>query len=107
MNGPLVIARAVHFAATMLLTGALTFRCFVAAPVFQAKVGAALGTLTSREQRILRMRFGIGEKAEHTLEEVGQVFGVTRERIRQIEAKALGRLRHVSRSAQLRALVET
>jgi RNA polymerase primary sigma factor len=72
-----------------------------------AQVAAALGTLSSREQRILRMRFGIGGKDEHTLEEVGQVFGVTRERIRQIEAKALGRLRHPSRSAQLRTLVET
>src|SRR5215831_4502808 len=72
-----------------------------------AKVSAALGTLSSREQRILRMRFGIGEKEAHTLEEVGQVFGVTRERIRQIEAKALGRLRHASGSAYLRALVET
>jgi RNA polymerase primary sigma factor len=71
-----------------------------------AKISAALGTLSSREQRILRMRFGIGEKEEHTLEEVGRAFGVTRERIRQIEAKALGRLRHPSRSGHLRLLME-
>jgi RNA polymerase primary sigma factor len=54
----------------------------------------ALAELTPREQRILRMRFGIGDARDHTLEEVGQVFGVTRERIRQIEAKALEKLRH-------------
>ena len=51
-------------------------------------------TLTTREERVLRMRFGIGEKADHTLEEVGHEFTVTRERIRQIEAKALNKLRH-------------
>jgi len=62
----------------------------------------ALSTLTSREEKVLRMRFGIGEKADHTLEEVGQDFDVTRERIRQIEEKALRKLRHHTRSKKLR-----
>jgi RNA polymerase primary sigma factor len=61
-----------------------------------------LKTLTPREEKVLRMRFGIGEKSDHTLEEVGQDFEVTRERIRQIEAKALRKLRHPSK--QLREI---
>jgi RNA polymerase primary sigma factor len=65
-----------------------------------------LKTLTPREEKVLRMRFGIGEKSDHTLEEVGQDFDVTRERIRQIEAKALRKLRHPSRSKQLRSFVD-
>ena len=65
-----------------------------------------LKTLTPREEKILRMRFGIGENSEHTLEEVGRHFKVTRERIRQIEAKALDRLRHPSRLALLQDLVD-
>lgn len=65
-----------------------------------------LSTLTVREERVLRMRFGIGEKSDHTLEEVGQDFDVTRERIRQIEAKALRKLRHPSRSRQLKSFLE-
>jgi len=65
-----------------------------------------LATLTPREEKVLRMRFGIGEKADHTLEEVGQDFEVTRERIRQIEAKALRKLRHPSRSKRLKAFIE-
>jgi RNA polymerase primary sigma factor len=65
-----------------------------------------LATLTPREEKVLRMRFGIGEKADHTLEEVGQDFEVTRERIRQIEAKALRKLRHPSRSKKLRTFIE-
>ncbi|HUT55668.1 MAG TPA: RNA polymerase sigma factor RpoD [bacterium] len=65
-----------------------------------------LQTLTPREEKVLRMRFGIGEKADHTLEEVGQDFDVTRERIRQIEAKALRKLRHVSRSKKLKIFIE-
>jgi RNA polymerase primary sigma factor len=65
-----------------------------------------LATLTPREEKVLRMRFGIGEKADHTLEEVGQDFDVTRERIRQIEAKALRKLRHPSRSKKLRVFLE-
>jgi len=65
-----------------------------------------LATLTPREERVLRMRFGIGQSADHTLEEVGQDFEVTRERIRQIEAKALRKLRHPSRSKRLRSFLE-
>jgi len=65
-----------------------------------------LRTLTPREEKVLRMRFGIGEKADHTLEEVGRDFNVTRERIRQIEAKALRKLRHPSRSKKLRSFIE-
>ena len=67
----------------------------------------ALATLTPREEKVLRMRFGIGERSDHTLEEVGQNFDVTRERIRQIEAKALRKLRHPSRSKKLRAFMES
>ena len=67
----------------------------------------ALATLTPREEKVLRMRFGIGERSDHTLEEVGQNFDVTRERIRQIEAKALRKLRHPSRSKKLRAFIES
>ena len=66
-----------------------------------------LSTLTTREERVLRMRFGIGEESDHTLEEVGQDFNVTRERIRQIEAKALRKLRHPSRSDKLKNFVDT
>ena len=66
-----------------------------------------LATLTPREEKVLRMRFGIGEKADHTLEEVGQDFSVTRERIRQIEAKALRKLRHPTRSRKLKNFIDT
>jgi RNA polymerase primary sigma factor len=65
-----------------------------------------LSTLTPREEKVLRMRFGIGARSDHTLEEVGQDFDVTRERIRQIEAKALRKLRHPSRSNKLRSFIE-
>jgi RNA polymerase primary sigma factor len=65
-----------------------------------------LATLTPREEKVLRMRFGIGEESDHTLEEVGQDFNVTRERIRQIEAKALRKLRHPSRSNKLKTFVD-
>lgn len=65
-----------------------------------------LSTLTQREEKVLRMRFGIGEESDHTLEEVGQDFNVTRERIRQIEAKALRKLRHPSRSGKLKAFMD-
>lgn len=65
-----------------------------------------LATLTPREEKVLRMRFGIGEKSDHTLEEVGQDFFVTRERIRQIEAKALRKLRHPSRAKLLKAFID-
>ena len=66
----------------------------------------ALASLTPREERVLRMRFGIGMNTDHTLEEVGQQFSVTRERIRQIEAKAIRKLRHPSRSRQLRSFLD-
>ena len=65
-----------------------------------------LATLTPREERVLRLRFGIGQATDHTLEEVGQDFEVTRERIRQIEAKALRKLRHPARSKRLRSFLE-
>ena len=65
-----------------------------------------LASLTAREERVLRMRFGIGMNTDHTLEEVGQQFSVTRERIRQIEAKALRKLKHPSRSRKLRSFLD-
>jgi RNA polymerase primary sigma factor len=71
------------------------------------QIGKALQKLSSREEKILRMRFGIGERCDHTLEQVGREFEVTRERIRQIEAKALRKLRHPSRSKSLRPFVES
>ena len=67
---------------------------------------AVLKTLTPREEKVIKMRFGVGDGSEHTLEEVGQSFAVTRERIRQIEAKALRKLRHPSRSRKLKAFLE-
>ena len=72
----------------------------------QEQTREVLNTLTPREEKVLRMRFGIGEKSDHTLEEVGQDFDVTRERIRQIEAKALRKLRHVSRAKKLKIFLE-
>jgi RNA polymerase primary sigma factor len=62
--------------------------------------------LSPKEERILRMRFGLGDDPPHTLEEVGQIFGVSRERIRQIEAQALRKLKHPSRSNHLRSFLE-
>ena len=73
----------------------------------QEQTRKVLATLTPREEQVLRMRFGIGERSDHTLEEVGQKFTVTRERIRQIEAKALRKLRHPSRSKRLKSFMET
>ena len=67
----------------------------------------SLSLLTPREEKILRMRFGIGERSEHTLEEVGKLYGVTRERIRQIEAKALARLRTIKQAGRLKPFVES
>ncbi len=71
-----------------------------------AQTSKTLATLSPREEKVLRMRFGIGEDVDHTLEQVGQSFNVTRERIRQIEAKALHKLRHPSRSKKLRTFIE-
>ena len=70
------------------------------------QTASVLKSLTPREEKVLKMRFGVGDGAEHTLEEVGQNFAVTRERIRQIESKALRKLRHPSRSRKLRAFLE-
>jgi RNA polymerase primary sigma factor len=70
------------------------------------QVERALATLSPKEKEILRLRFGIGEEGEHTLEEVGKRFAVTRERIRQIEAKALRKLRHPLRGRNLKAFIE-
>ncbi len=70
------------------------------------QTASVLHSLTPREEQVIRMRFGIGDGSEHTLEEVGQRFSVTRERIRQIEAKALRKLRHPSRSKKLKAFLE-
>ncbi|MCL4145457.1 UNVERIFIED_CONTAM: hypothetical protein GTU68_013032 [Idotea baltica] len=72
----------------------------------QEQTRRVLATLTPREEKVLRMRFGIGERSDHTLEEVGKNFDVTRERIRQIEAKALRKLRHPSRLKKLKTLVD-
>lgn len=71
------------------------------------QTSSVLHTLTPREEQVIRMRFGIGDGSEHTLEEVGQRFSVTRERIRQIEAKALRKLRHPSRSRKLKSFLES
>jgi RNA polymerase primary sigma factor len=70
------------------------------------QLNMTLSTLTPKEERVIRMRFGIGEKYDHTLEEVGQVFDVTRERIRQIEAKALKKLKHPTRSRRLKCFAD-
>ncbi len=72
-----------------------------------AQTAEVLSSLSPREEKVLRMRFGIGESSDHTLEEVGQDFSVTRERIRQIEAKALRKLRHPSRAKRLKSFVDT
>ena len=72
----------------------------------QEQTSSVLKTLTPREEKIIKMRFGLEDGSEHTLEQVGQTFAVTRERIRQIEAKALRKLRHPARSNQLRGFLE-
>ena len=69
------------------------------------KTGSILTTLTAREEKIMKMRFGIGEEVEHTLEEIGQIFHLTRERIRQIEANAMQKMKHPSRSDRLRTFI--
>ena len=73
----------------------------------QDTIRRVLQSLTPREERVLRMRFGIGVGTDHTLEEVGQQFAVTRERIRQIESKALRKIKHPSRSRRLRSFLDT
>jgi RNA polymerase primary sigma factor len=78
----------------------------IASVTLSEQTRAVLSTLTPREEKVLRMRFGIGEKSDHTLEEVGQDFFVTRERIRQIEAKALRKLRHPSRAKLLKSYID-
>ena len=70
------------------------------------EIDSVLSTLTPREEKVIRMRLGIGENTNHTLEEVGNVFGLTRERIRQIEAKALRKLKHPSRRKILESFLE-
>ncbi|MEK7795077.1 MAG: RNA polymerase sigma factor RpoD [Candidatus Hydrogenedentota bacterium] len=74
--------------------------------VFQDKLDDVLGSLTEREEKVLRLRFGLGDGYPRTLEEVGSVFNVTRERVRQIEAKALRKMRHPTRARELKAFVE-
>jgi RNA polymerase primary sigma factor len=74
--------------------------------MLQEQMEDVLKTLTEREQRVLRLRFGIGDGCPHTLEEVGTMFKVTRERVRQIEAKALKKLRHPTRSRKLKAFLD-
>ena len=71
----------------------------------QEKIHKMLNMLSPKDERILRMRFGLGDEMPHTLEEVGQMFGVSRERIRQIEAQALRKLKHPSRSNHLRSFL--
>jgi RNA polymerase primary sigma factor len=72
----------------------------------QERTAHVLRTLNPREEKIIRMRFGMEDDSEHTLEEVGRAFSVTRERIRQIEAKALRKLRHPSRSRELKSFLD-
>jgi RNA polymerase primary sigma factor len=76
------------------------------ATALRTQARKVLGTLTPREEQVLRLRFGIGDTTELTLEEVGAQFSVTRERVRQIEAKALRKLRHPIRARQLRGFYE-
>ena len=78
----------------------------VTAEMLNQSTHQLLDSLSEREAKVLRMRFGIGENSDHTLEEVGRDFEVTRERIRQIEAKALRKLAHPSRSGRLKSFVK-
>ena len=72
----------------------------------QKRLDEVLGSLTEREEKVLRLRFGIGDGVPHTLEEVGKIFKVTRERVRQIEAKALRKLRHPARAKNLKGFLD-
>jgi len=74
--------------------------------MLQDKIGLVLHTLSKKEERVIRMRFGIGDGCPRTLEEVGVIFNITRERVRQIESKALRKLRHPSRSKELKGYIE-
>ena len=74
--------------------------------VFQEKLSEVLGSLTEREEKVLRLRFGLGDGYPRTLEEVGSVFNVTRERVRQIEAKALRKMRHPTRARELKPFLD-
>jgi RNA polymerase primary sigma factor len=74
--------------------------------VFQERLDEVLGSLTEREEKVLRLRFGLGDGYPRTLEEVGSVFNVTRERVRQIEAKALRKMRHPTRSRELKTFLD-
>jgi RNA polymerase primary sigma factor len=87
-------------------TDAIDPHAAVEASALQRTIAEALAELTPREQRILRLRFGIGDTDDRTLAEIGEELGVTRERIRQIEAKALEKLRHPRRSRKLASFVE-
>jgi RNA polymerase primary sigma factor len=78
----------------------------IAAKTLRERTARVLATLTSREQEVLRLRFGIDCRSDHTLEEIGQALAVTRERIRQIEAKALRKLRHPLRRRHLRDFID-
>ncbi len=75
--------------------------------LLQEQIAAVLRTLSERERKLIRLRFGMADGQPHTLEEVGAEFGVTRERIRQIESKTLSKLRHPSRSRKLRGYLDT
>jgi RNA polymerase primary sigma factor len=74
--------------------------------VFQEKLDEVLSSLTEREEKVLRLRFGLGDGYPRTLEEVGSVFNVTRERVRQIEAKALRKMRHPTRARDLKPFLD-
>ena len=74
--------------------------------VFQEKLDEVLASLTEREEKVLRLRFGLGDGYPRTLEEVGSVFNVTRERVRQIEAKALRKMRHPTRARELKCFID-
>ena len=89
-------------------SGAVMKNRFMLAPLtnLQSHPDGVLSGLTAREAKVLRMRFGIDMNTDHTLEEVGKQFDVTRERIRQIEAKALRKLRHPSRSDHLKSFLD-
>ena len=91
----------------MKRTGKASVRWRVGKHCLQDQTRRVLKSLTPREEQVLKMRFGVGDGSEHTLEEVGRSFNVTRERIRQIESKALRKLRHPSRSKKLRPFLET